>query len=245
MDRPFLTARWENLVLLNYACAAEILDPLVPHGTLLDRWEGEALVSLVGFMFADTRLMGRRVPFHHTFEEVNLRFYVRRVAADGAIRRAVVFVRELVPRRAIATIARRFYNEPYIAVPMSHESSLARENGGSTSYSWSYRGEPFELKATVFGASALPAPGSEAEFITEHYWGYAIQRSGGTVEYRVEHPQWRVWQASGATLQCDARTLYGAEFHECLSGRSSSSFLAEGSAITVNRGGALSPASAP
>src|SRR6188474_1200737 len=115
MERPFLTARWEDLVLLNYSCPVEILEPLVPAGTVLDLWDGDALVSLVGFMFKDTRVLGLAIPFHRTFEEVNLRFYVRRIGTDGEIRRAVVFVRELVPRQAIATIARRMYNEPYVA----------------------------------------------------------------------------------------------------------------------------------
>jgi uncharacterized protein YqjF (DUF2071 family) len=236
MERPFLTARWEDLVLLNYSCPAEILEPLVPSGTVLDRWHGDALVSLVGFMFKDTRVLGLAIPFHRTFEEVNLRFYVRRTAAGGEIRRAVVFVRELVPRQAIATIARRLYNEPYVAVAMSHESALARQNGGSTSYSWSYRGEPFELKATVFGASALPAPGSEAEFITEHYWGYTRQRDGGTLEYRVEHPTWQVWDAASASFSGRAALLYGSAFGAVLSVPPRSAFVALGSDVTVRRG---------
>ena len=121
---PFLTARWEHLVLLNYVCPAALLEPLVPAGTTLDRWEGEALVSLVGFLFSDTRLLGVPVPFHRTFEEVNLRFYVRGPAPD--FRRAVVFIRELVPRWAIAAVARGIYNEPYLSVPMS-PSLVARE----------------------------------------------------------------------------------------------------------------------
>ena len=96
--RPFLTARWESLLLLNYPCRREWLEPLVPAGTELDAWHGETLVSLVGFLFTDTRLLGVPVPFHRTFEEVNLRFYVRRPGPDGVMRRAVVFISELVPR---------------------------------------------------------------------------------------------------------------------------------------------------
>ena len=58
----FLTARWEHLVLLNYVCPAALLEPLVPAGTTLDRWDGDVLVSLVGFLFSDTRLLGVPVP---------------------------------------------------------------------------------------------------------------------------------------------------------------------------------------
>src|SRR3989442_5255653 len=124
MPIPFLTARWEDLVLLNYSCPIELLEPLVPRGTVLDLWNGQALVSLVGFLFRDTRVLGVRVPFHEAFEEVNLRFYVHRVTRSGEMRRAVVFVRELVPRHAIAAVARWVYDEPYLAVPMGHRSPL-------------------------------------------------------------------------------------------------------------------------
>ena len=34
-------------------------------------------VSLVGFMFKNTRLLNIPIPFHTDFEEVNLRFYVK------------------------------------------------------------------------------------------------------------------------------------------------------------------------
>ena len=124
MSRPFLTARWESLLLLNYECPASLLEPLVPKGTTLDPWPGTPLISLVGFMFRDTRVRGIALPGHRTFEEVNLRFYVRRETPDGEVRRAVVFIRELVPRRIIATVARVLYNEPYLAVPMSHRLDL-------------------------------------------------------------------------------------------------------------------------
>src|SRR6185436_1068196 len=170
MASTFLTARWEDLVLLNYVCPPRILESLVPRGTTLDLWEGDALVSLVGFLFRNTRVAGLRIPFHQTFEEVNLRFYVRRLTPSGETRRAVVFVRELVPRRAIAAVARWVYNEPYLAVPMGHRSSLTDTDGGAVAYSWSYRGQQFVLDAGVRGPSERPAPASEAEFVTEHYW---------------------------------------------------------------------------
>ena len=79
-------------------------------------------------------------------------------------------------------------------------------------------------------------PRSSDRMITEHYWGYARQPGGGTVEYQVEHPRWRVWRASAAALECDARSLYGADFGHALSGQPSTAFLAEGSAVTVRQG---------
>src|SRR5262245_2172982 len=47
--RPFLSAQWRDLVMLNYAVDGAILEPLVPACTTLDRWRDRALVSLVGF----------------------------------------------------------------------------------------------------------------------------------------------------------------------------------------------------
>lgn len=230
---PFLTARWENLVLLNYECPRALLEPLVPAGTELDMWGGHTLISLVGFRFADTRLLGVPVPFHRTFEEVNLRFYVRRAGADR--QRAVVFVRELVPRWAIATVARRMYNEPYLNVPMRHRCSLTPSNG-EVCYGWTYGGAEFELGARVNGAAQPLVPGSEEEFITEHYWGYTRQRDGGTLEYRVEHPPWRVWNATESWFTGPAAALYGADLGAVVSGSPRSAFVAVGSPVSVHHG---------
>jgi uncharacterized protein len=234
--RPFLTARWESLVLLNYPCRREWLEPLVPSGTALDTWQGDALVSLVGFLFTDTRLLGVPVPFHRTFEEVNLRFYVRRPGPDGAMRRAVVFIRELVPRVAIAWTARAIYNEPYLAVPMSHRITLDPERGGHVRYGWRHRHQSFTLDATTAGAASPLEPGSEAEFITEHYWGYTRQRDGGTLEYEVVHPPWRVWTATDHAFSGDATALYGAHFADLLRTPPRSAFVAVGSAVEVHVG---------
>ena len=231
---PFLTARWENLVLLNYPCPSALLEPLVPAGTELDSWQGLTLISLVGFLFADTRLLGIPIPCHRTFEEVNLRFYVRRPAPD--LRRAVVFVRELVPRRAIAAVAKAVYNEPYLALPMRHHSSITQASGGAVRYEWTHQGANFELGARVSGPSNTLSPGSEAEFITEHYWGYTRQRDGGTLEYQVEHPRWQVWTVADHWFRGSAVALYGPDFGAILGATPRSAFVALGSPVTVHRG---------
>jgi uncharacterized protein YqjF (DUF2071 family) len=234
--RPFLTAHWGPLVLLNYVCPAALLAPLVPAGTELDTWQGDTLVSLVGFLFDDTRLLGVPIPFHRTFDEVNLRFYVRRRAADGSLRRAVVFVRELVPRWAIASIARWVYNEPYLAVPMAHAIDLDRRTGGAVEYSWRHGGIAFAIAARVDGPATALVRGSEAEFITEHYWGYTRQRDGGTLEYQVEHPPWDVWATDEARFRGDAERLYGPDFARIVAGRPQSAFVAVGSPVAVHDG---------
>ncbi|PAP78198.1 YqjF family protein [Rubrivirga marina] len=236
MARPFLTARWESLLLLNYACPADVLEPLVPAGTTLDRWQGESLVSVVGFLFRDARLLGMPVPFHRHFEEVNLRFYVARETPDGETRRAVAFVRELVPRWAIATVARVVYNEPYRAVPMSHRVALDASTGGSVAYEWQHEGTPYALRGTASGPAALADPDSEAAFITEHYWGYTRQRDGGTLEYEVVHPSWALWDLDEAAFEGPPGPLYGDVFADVLAAPPRSAFLAVGSEVAVDKG---------
>lgn len=234
--RPFLTARWERLVLLNYEVDPDLLLPLVPAGTELDRWDDRCLMSLVGFRFLDTRLLGLPIPGHRDFDEVNLRFYVRRKGDDGVWRRAVVFVRELVPRWAIATLARWVYNEPYLAVPMTHDIRVTPEAGGTAIYGWRYRGESFALSAEAEGPARPLVPGSEAEFITEHYWGYTRQRDGGTLEYQVEHPSWNVWTATTSAFTGPGELLYGPDFGPILARPPVSAFVAVGSPVAVHKG---------
>jgi uncharacterized protein len=236
IGRAFLTAEWRNLVMLNYEVDPALLRGLVPRGTELDAWSGRTFVSLVGFLFADTRLLGVPVPFHRTFEEVNLRFYVRRTV-DGEVRRAVTFIKELVPRIAIARVARLAYNEPYDAVPMRHAYGSVGERGvpAFVEYGWRVGGEWGRMRVTPVGAGAVAEPGSEEEFITEHYWGYTRQRDGYTVEYRVAHPRWRVWPVEDVQLAGDMAAVYGAELARVLESAPSSAFLADGSGVAVGR----------
>lgn len=233
-DRIFLTAEWRDLVLLNYEVDPEILRSYVPRGTELDYWNSKTFVSLVGFRFMNTKVFGVRIPFHSNFTEVNLRFYVRH-HEQGEVRRGVVFIREIVPRRAIALVARTFYNENYVALPMAHEIRNGKDGGISASYRW--RSGPLwnEMR---FESQGNPEPfrdGSEEQFIAEHYWGYAAQHNGACTEYHVTHPSWNVWQARHAEFIGDAEQLYGAAFAAVLSRKPSSAFLADGSPVSVTR----------
>jgi uncharacterized protein YqjF (DUF2071 family) len=217
--------------MLNYPVEPAILRPLVPRGTELDLWQEQALVSVVGFRFVSTRVLGIRFPGHEDFEEVNLRFYVRRRVGDE-IRRAVVFIRELVPRPAIAWTARLWYNEPYRALPMRHAIQIAGSER-RLHYEWRERGGWIGIHATTIGPPTALVRGSEAEFITEHYWGYTRQRDGGTIEYQVQHPSWRVWESPSATCTGDHWVTYGEPFARALVGAPQSAFVAEGSPVTV------------
>jgi uncharacterized protein YqjF (DUF2071 family) len=230
--QPFLTANWRYLAMLNYTVDPHLLASLVPAGTEIDSENGETFLSVVGFLFLDTRLLGLPIPLHRDFEEVNLRFYVRRKSAE-TWRRGVVFIRELVPRHAIALVARACYGENYVAVPMKHEIEHV-DSSLKVEYSWRRDRKWESLKMSATGQPQTIPAGSHAEFITEHYWGYTSLRSGYG-EYRVEHPRWKIWNATGFELNADVATLYGEQFVETLTQSSRSAFIADGSPITIQR----------
>ena len=242
----FLTAWWRDLVVLNYEVDPKTLAPFLPPGTELHPWEGRTLASIVAFEFADVRVLNASFPFHRRFEEINLRFYVRRRAADGW-RRGVVFVRELVPLATVAFLARQIYGEPYTALPMHRlsrphpappSSSGAAPPGSATTvrYSW-YHGKVWnhvEATADLARDPEYPEPGSEEEFITDHAYGYGTRR-GRTIEYVVEHPLWRYWKPFEARFECNPatfRTLYGEAFAPYLTSPRSA-YLVEGSPVKV------------
>ncbi len=236
MPRPFLTAEWRILAMLNWRVPAAVLAPYVPVGTELDSWGGNHYISLVGFRFLRTRLLGVAIPFHRDFDEINLRFYVRRTVG-GEERRAVCFLRELVPRVAIAATARLVYNEPYRAVPTAHriERQSVDSDPSFVEFRWRVDGVWSTLEVRPAGARAPLTPGSEEEFISEHYWGYTRQRDGGTIEYRVKHAPWSVWRISHAAVTGNVAATYGDKFGPILERPPDSAFLADGSPIEVHR----------
>lgn len=236
----FLTAEWRHLLMVNHEVDRQLLEHRVPKGTVLDTHRGKAYVSLVGFLFLGTRLKGVPIPFHQDFEEVNLRYYVRRF--DGVEwRRGVVFLKEIVPKVAIAATARWFYHEPYTCLPMRHRVSNPGAQGTAdlpteVHYEWEHRGRWLGMQASAGGRASKPGPGSLDEFITEHYWGYTAQPDGSTHEYRVEHPPWEVRRAENVVVSGDFSGLYDPEWVEALAKPHTSAFIAEGSGVTVYEG---------
>lgn len=229
----FLTAEWLDLVLLNYIVPRSLLDPLVPKGTELELWRGNAYVSLVGFTFANTRVRGVTIPFHRRFEEVNLRFYVKRLV-DGDERHAVTFIRELVPRAAVALAARLTYNEPYRSLPMSHRLDSSQSAPIRAEYRWQTKGGPNAVVAEDIGDAAIPEGESEQAFMTQRHWGYTVQRDGSTVEYRVAHRVWRVSRVASGVVVGDTTDVFGGQFARVLAAAPSSAFFADGSAVAVH-----------
>lgn len=233
MSATFLDAAWRKLIIANYAVDPALLSPYLPYGTRLDLYLNTCYLSLVGFMFQDTRVRGWKIPFHINFEEVNLRFYVQR-QHQGATRRGVVFVKEIVPRRALSLVARTVYGEPYVTMPMSH-TWLHTSHEWTVAYRWG-NGLNNHLGVVTGDTIRDIAIGSEEEFITEHYWGYTRLNERKTAEYEVTHPRWQVYDTKNHVIQVDFAGVYGAAFDFLKNEQPVSVFLAEGSAIQVKKG---------
>jgi uncharacterized protein YqjF (DUF2071 family) len=234
-NRVFLSAEWRDLVMLNYEVDRALLEDYVPPGTVLDSFEGRTYVSLVAFQFRNTKLFGSlAIPFHANFDEVNLRFYVRRNGGNED-RRGVVFIAEIVPRWAVAKLARLAYGENYVCLPMKHRINM---NGAAKTaeYAWQLDGAWCRLIAETSAVPAHPADDSLEQFITEHYWGYSTRRDGDALEYHVSHVPWNVWTSTSAGFEGDARGLYGLELGKVLQRRPDSAFSADGSPVVVSAG---------
>lgn len=231
---PFLTAQWRDLVLVNYEIDPALLRDRVPRGIELDFHEGRTFVSVVGFRFLDTRVLGFAIPFHRDFPEVNLRYYVKR-EVNGEVRRGVVFLRELVPLPAIAWVARWLYNEPYRTVSMKSEVvPPTKERRGRAAHRFRANGIDYGVSAEFEGEPRPLVHGSLEEFIAEHYWGYGTRRDGSLVEYQVEHPPWRAWRAESFEVVGDLGAYYGEPFVATLRAAPTSVFVAEGSEVSVS-----------
>jgi uncharacterized protein YqjF (DUF2071 family) len=228
--KKFLTAKWQDLIMANYAVDPLLLADRVPAGTELDLHDGKCYVSLVGFMFLDTRVAGFLIPFHVNFEEVNLRFYVRR-EVEGEVRRGVVFVKEIVPRFAIALVARMFYGEPYESWKMGHFRGEER-----IGYFWNKQGRENRLEVNIGDSQGVPADGSHGSFIIEHYWGYTKRSENRADEYKVEHPKWELFSVTDAKIDVEFGKIYGDEFALLSHQKPHSVLLAKGSDVAVYKG---------
>jgi len=217
--------------MANYIVDPAVLAPYIPAKTELDVYNGKVYVSLIGFMFENTRLLGFKIPFHVNFEEVNLRFYIRH-SDNGNWKRGVVFIKEIVPRAAISFVANTLYNEQYSTMQMKHfyEEAAGKIKLG---YHWKHRHKWNFIEAITENKLMPILPGSEAEFITEHYWGYSKYNEQRTVEYAVQHPRWQMYPVKEYTIDCDFTALYGDRFSMLQSATPNSLFVAKGSPISI------------
>jgi uncharacterized protein YqjF (DUF2071 family) len=227
----FLSAHWKDLIFINYKVAVENLLPYLPAHTEPDDFNGQHYVSVVAFKFHDTRIRGFRIPFHVNFHEINLRFYVKRMV-NNRIRRGVVFVREIVPKSAITFIANLLYKENYVTRSIDYSDEV--HNGHSMfSYCWKEHKNTQSLMVSSTASYKAVCPDSMEEFITEHYYGYSKYSERDTIEYRVEHPSWKVQDAADHGIRIDFELVYGADWGFLNDAHPDTVFIAEGSPVNI------------
>lgn len=227
----FLKANWTNLVLINYEIDAKILEKYIPKGTEIDSWNGKNYVSLVGFMFENVKLLGLKIPFHTHFEEVNLRFYVKRLE-NNEWKRGVVFIKEIVPKFAISFVANTIYKEHYETLPMTH-CITKKSKTIDYAYEWKSKNKWNTILIEAEKKAIEIEKNSEAEFITEHYFGYTKINENKTFEYEVKHPRWEQYNIKQFSINVDFESNYGTAFSFLKNKKPSSVFLAKGSEISV------------
>lgn len=227
----FLTAQWENIIMANYAVPAEVLNKYLPKGVELDLYNNKAYVSLVGFMFKNTRIFKVAIPLLGTFEEVNLRFYVKQTI-NNETHRGVVFISETVPYKVVALLANKLYKEHYIAISTKHNWEI-NTSTKNISYKWSVNNKWNSMQVKANNTPKAMIKGSFEEFIFEHYYGFTKVSETVTEKYSIQHPSWMINDIAETTIECDFGDNYGADF-ECLNQtKPDAVFIAEGSAIGV------------
>jgi uncharacterized protein len=227
----FLKARWENIIMANYEISPEILQPYLPKGVELDLFEGKAYVSLVGFMFKNTKIFNIPIPYLGTFEEINLRFYVIRKEA-GRTKRGVVFINETIPYKIVAWMANKLYKEHYTTIPTKHKISQ-NEITKNINYQWlkDNKWNNITLESSI--SSKEMERGSLEQFIFEHYYGYTKITEKDTEEYRLHHPSWLINTVNNFTIDCDFKSMYGKDFEILNTTAPTAVFIAEGSKVEI------------
>lgn len=226
----FLKAQWKNLALINYEVEAKLLEKYIPNGTEIDFYNGKCYLSLVGFLFQNTKVLGCKVPFHINFEEVNLRFYVKRFE-NGEWKRGVVFIKEIVPKTMITFVANTFYKEHYQTLPMKHSITNSKESADYV-YQWKSSNRWNTILLETENNPLEIEEKTTAEFITEHYFGYT-KVGTSTFEYEVKHPRWQQLGVTQTVIDVDFKSTYGNEFAFLNDQNPSFSLLAIGSEISV------------
>ena len=227
----FLEAKWENLIMANYAVDPTILIPYLPKGVELDSFEGKCYVSLVGFMFNKTKIFNVPIPYLGSFEEINLRFYVVRKDGD-TLKRGVVFINETVPYAAVAWMANYLYKEHYTAVKTKHDWELT-DTSKKINYSWKKNKKWNTIQVNAQSKSNSMKNGSVEAFIFEHYFGYTRVNENKTLEYGINHPSWKINQVIDYRIDCDFEKMYGSDFAFLNAQQPDNVILAEGSNVSV------------
>lgn len=228
----FLKAQWQNIIMANYEVPIAFLSEYLPKGVEVDLYDGKAYISLVGFMFKNTRLFNIPIPGLGTFEEINLRFYVIKKNNKENIR-GVVFIHETVPYKSVAWLANKLYKEHYSTVKTKNTlSNTILEK--KIRYEWLLKNNWQHISVSASQTSSPMPSDSLEEFIYEHYAGYTKVNPDHTLEYRIKHPSWKINRVNAFDINCDFRAMYGKAFEFMNHIKPTSVYLAEGSQVSVD-----------
>jgi len=222
----FLTAEWHDVLGVTYAADEALLAPYLPRGAEIDALEGSPRVSLVAFGFRHTRVHGVPIPGHIAFPEINLRFYVR---LHGE--RAVVFIREYVPRPTISIVAKLVYNEPYRTTRMEQSVTRARDALHVRHRFGPRKASRVEAIASL--DARVPERDSPEHWLTHHDLGVGRTRAGRARSYRVEHELWALHEILTLHVDVDFAALYGPRWAHLSEAQPSHVTLATGSEVRV------------
>ena len=227
----FLKANWENIIMANYEIDPQLLIPFLPKGVDLDLFEGKCYISLVGFMFKNTKLFNVPIPKFGTFEEINLRFYVTRKEGN-IIKRGVVFINETIPYPIVAWVANKLYNEHYTVVPTKHEI-IAEKSSKKVKFEWLLNKKWNSIAVTSSNTYEKMMRNSLESFIYEHYYGYTKTAENRTEEYKLQHPSWNISEVLAYQIECDFEAMYGKSFSVLNHKKPETVFIAEGSSVGI------------
>ncbi|HWM86229.1 MAG TPA: DUF2071 domain-containing protein [Kofleriaceae bacterium] len=245
MGWSLLQGRAEHVSIVTFPIDPVRLRGIVPVGTEVDSLDKETVfLSVVGVRFSESRLLGLPIPFGRCYDQINLRFYVRRWMGDGW-RRGVVFVRELVPVSPLLSAGHLLYGDAYERLPVTSRirpAVPAAHRPGRAIYRWRTGHDEIHRLAVDFGGEPrLPAAGSDEEFLVDRHWGYLAPHVDVTREYRIDHPPWRVFPEAQARLSPGVAALFGDRFSHALDCTPVNVLVAEGSRMEVHRPVTLPP----
>ena len=229
--KVFLKAKWENIIMVNYEIEPELLLPFLPKGVSLDLFDGKAYISLVGFMFKNTKLFNFPIPFFGSFEEINLRFYVTRKEGD-VFKRGVVFINETIPYQLVAWMANKLYKEHYSVVPTKHQI-LNNDKINQIKFEWLLQNKWNSIAVDFDSKTETMKTNSLEKFIYEHYYGYTKINNLQTEEYQLKHPSWNIHKVIDYKIDCDFEAMYGKSFSILNQMKPNSVFIAEGSDVSI------------
>ena len=231
--RVFLESKWQRLVSINYVVDAKILEPYIPAGTELELFNNKCFVSLVAFRYDDTKLLRFKVPFHTQFEEINLRFYVRRKLPNRQWRSEVAFTKLFFPKPALSAVANSIYKENYETRRMRH---TWKEDEKFLYTSYGLNKSHWHQFSIISEKDPIPIEfNSPAYFFSKHYWGTSQIDSKASTEYMIEHPEWFTYETVKADINFDFGLLFGDDFESLTNSKPDSVQMFDGSDVTIYR----------